>query len=401
MSEDINIEQIIQKYKNKFNPAVKDAFNNIKNSKQFNDHFEYLELETAFDELIYLTSYETFGRIDESISTPEMDNKANYMKFRYVVNKMSEVLNKVKINLEKCISILSSKDIKTTDLKMQIESYRLTSALSNLQKVSDEIKSFTNYFDAAKALLSFPYFGDVNYDPKSLDLKTIQNILEKKEKEKIKVNLSRILKEQQPQKDQEKKEVVEHKIISNKKDDEIDLSKIVVFCGSQSSQDTLTSKEQYFDAIKKLIKKIFEDIKSKTFILPKFYYILKDFVFQRIKLLVEEKQILYLINEDGEKLIPWKLIQQQIEEFFNQNTKPYLPTTNDYNEQAKRIKDSIFFEIAAIENSYSRRLSVLDLEEKKNLIISKFKPEIIALYRFLLPPQQKIEEIVEAYLKTK
>jgi hypothetical protein len=403
MSESISLERIFNRYKNNFNTTVKDAFSNIKNSKQFGDHQEYLSLETSFDELVYLTSYETFGRLDETLKTVEMDNKANFMKFRHLIQKMTQAMDKIRTNIDKAIGILETKNIRTNDLKTQIDGYRVSSALNNLLSVRDEIRSFTNFFDASRALLSFPYMADVNYDPRLLDLDTLQQILESKERDKIRSNMDLIRKEQDAHKEEEdKKERIERIVVKKEKDDsQVNWSGVVIFCGFRSSQDTLGSREQYLDAIKKYIKRSFDEVRTKSFILPQFHYVLKDFVFNRIKSEMEQKQILYLIDEEGEKVFPFGLLREQIDEFFRQTTKPYIPTTNDYSEQATRIEDSIHFEIAGIENANIRQLSLLSDEQKKALILSQFNRDAIDLYRFLLPPQRKIEQIIAAYLGKK
>ena len=56
-AENLNITRVFSSLKNDFNVSIKDAFNNIKNSKQFQDHSEFLSLEISFEEMSYLTSY--------------------------------------------------------------------------------------------------------------------------------------------------------------------------------------------------------------------------------------------------------------------------------------------------------------------------------------------------------
>ena len=399
----LSITRIFSSYKNDFNVTIKDAFNNIKNSKQFSDHQEYLALETSFEEMTYLTSYETFGRIEDAINSVEMDSKSNFMKFQNVILKMSAVMEKLKVNVESGINSLEVKSVKTTNLKTQIDSYRISSSLSNLTRVRDEVRVYMHFFDLAKAFLSFGFQADVNYSLPELTIARMQEVLERKENEKTRKNMGLLQKEREQEQEQsQKRERVERILVpSSKSDQGVDLGRVSIFCGMRSSQDTLTSLDQYLEAVRRITKKYYDEIRQKNFIMSQFHYVLKDFVLTKIKTEVEAKQILYLVTDEGEKIFPWDLIAKTTDEFFRQNTREYHPTPADYAEQSNRIADSIFFEIANVENALARQTAGLSEEQKTVLILKNFNRDNIDLFRFLLPPQRTIETIVVSYLRKK
>jgi hypothetical protein len=403
ISQSLSITRIFSSYKNDFNVTIKDAFNNIKNSKQFSDHQEYLTLETSFEEMTYLTSYETFGRLEDAINTLEMDNKSNFMKFQNVIQKMSAVMEKLRTNVEAGINALEVKSVKTTNLKTQIDSYRISSSLSNLNRVREDVRSYMHFFDLAKAFLSFGFQADVNYALPELTVGRMQEVLERKENEKVRKNMGILQKEREQEQEQgQKRERVERIVVpASRAGQGVDLNRVSIFCGMRSSQDTLGSADQYLEAVRKIIKKFFDELRQKNFIMTQFHFVLKDFVLARVKSEMESKQILYLITDDGEKVFPYELIGKMTEEFFRQNTREYHPTPADYTEQSNRIADSIFFEIANVENSLAKQTVGLSEEQKTVLILKNFNRDNIDLYRFLLPPQRTIETIVVSYLRKK
>lgn len=400
MPENINLDRIFQIYTREFAQALRDAAANVKNSKRFTNHDEILDLETRFDELIHLTSFETFGRLEDLLKTPETDNRANHARLRTLVEKLPSVFAKIREHVDRIIAVLNTKPrtARSSDLKDQIEVYRISSALTNLENVRDHLRTFTDFCDAARALLALPYAPDIDYNPRTLDLDTIRHILETLESRRLRSRLETtppLPTEPEPQTRSERFE----RVVLGAPKDGLDWSEIAVFCGFRSSQDTLGSKEQYLDAVRKYVKRLYDHLRTKPFILPKFHYILKDYVFNRIRADMENLQILYLIRQDGEKIYPFDEVRRLTEEFFSQTTRPYLPTTADYAEQAGRIQDTIFFEIAAIENAHSRQLALLTEEQKLHLILAQFDPENLELYRFLLPPQRTIEQIITDYLR--
>ena len=332
-----------------------------------------------------------------------MDNTSSFMKFQNLVQKLGAVMDKLKVNLEKGISALMSKSLKTNDLRNQIDSYRVSSSLANLNRIKDEIQGYAHFFDLAKALLAFGFQKDVNYQLAELSLGRIHEILEKKESEKMKKNMGLIEKEREQSKEQDqKRERFERVVVTVPKDEEtVDFNRISIYCGIRSSQDTLGSKDQYLEAVRKLIKRFYDELRQKSFVLPQFHFILKDFVFIKIKSEIESKQILYLITDDGEKIFPLGLIAKMTDEFFRQATREYFPSSVDYSEQSNRIADSIFFEIANVENTLQKQMGGLGDDKKTALILKNFNKDNIDLYRFLLPPQKTIESIVISYLKKK
>jgi len=402
-SPNLSITRIFAVFKNDFNITIKDAYNNIKNSKQFANHQEYLSLETSFEEMTFLTSYETYGRLEDAINTLEMDNKSNFIKFQNVVNKMAVIMEKLRVNLETGINLLMVKSVKSTDLKTQIDSYRISSSLSSLTRVRDELRNFMQFFDLAKAFLSFGFQMNVTYNLTDLSLGHIQEIMEHMETAKLRRNMGIMEKEREQDREQgQKRERVERVLVpSSKESGAVDFERVSIFCGIRSSQDTLGSKEQYMDAVRKLIKRLYDELRQKSFIMTQFYFVLKDFVFARIQSEMESKQILYLITEEGEKIFPFEVIRKMTDEFFRQGTREYSPTAADYAEQSNRIADTIFFEIANIENNYAKVMGGLTEEQKTILILKNFNKDNLDLYRFLLPPQKTIENIIVSYLKKK
>jgi hypothetical protein len=399
MDRTLTFLTLYNQYKTDFNVAVKDAYSNVVNSKQFREHSEYLEMEQHFNEIIYLTSYETFGKMDDTVKGADMDNKNAFIRIKTIVNKFARVYDKLKTNLTEVIKLLDNKKLKPGNLKDQIDFYRLTSAISSLKTLQEQLRTHILFMDSLKALLSFEFQPDVNYSLKNLTYEQIHEYIEKKERDKIRRNISSL--EQQKAAANAPQKKLERIIIRREKEtDKINFDDIAVFCGNKSSTDTLSSEEQYINAIRKTIKKEFDDIRQKRYILPKFHFVLKEFVYNKIKRDMEVDQILYLISKSGDMIYPFDMVREMTDRFFAVNTKEYKPNSNDYAEQAKLIEDNIFFEIASIENQYLKGLPPELEKEKANMILSYFNRENLDLYRFLLPPTKTIQSIVDAYLRS-
>ncbi|GEM_PF-4581972 len=397
MDRTLTFPTLYNQYRTDFNATIKDAYNNVINSKQFKEHSEHLEMEQHFTEVIYLTSYETFGKMDDVVKGADMDNKNAFIRVKTVVNKFARIYDKLKINLMEVIKLLDTKKLKPGNLKDQIDFYRLTSAVSSLRTLQETLRTHVLFMDCLKALISFDFQPDINYGLKHLTYEQINEYLEKKEREKIKKNIDTL--EQQKAASLTPQRKLERVIMRREKESEkINFDDIAVFCGNKSSTDTLSSEEQYVNAIRKSIKKEFDDIRQKRYILPKFHFVLKEFVYNKIRREMEVDQILYLISKAGDMIYPFDMVREMTDQFFAVNTKEYKPNSNDYAEQAKLIEDNISFEIASIETQYLKGLPSDMAKEKANMILSYFNRDSLDLYRFLLPPSKSIQKIIDNYL---
>lgn len=397
MNPNLVLGQIFDSYKTEFSHNIKEAHNTLKNCRAFDSSENLLTLETYFNELIYLTSYETYGKMNDLIHNSDLENKTNFIKLKSIVPKLSRTLKKV---LETCKNLTNT--IKPTQaspkgLKDQIEMYRLTNVISLLEKTISVIPEYLSWMDIAKALLAFEYQKEFSYNLDSLTMIKMNEYLEKMETKRSKNIETEDLKKNDIM-DEAKRFNRVRKI--EKKKEQIDFDMIAIFCGSQSSNHTLSSKEEYTAQVNKFIKAHFNQLTRKTFILPKFYFKLRTYTLNRIRSEITEKQILYLINTDGEKIYPFVFIEEQMNNFFDKTVPRTHLSSNDYKEQEKKIEDGITFEIANIENKVSKYLKKNTQEEKKNLILRYFEPETVELYRFLLPPQKTIDQIIMDYLRS-
>ncbi len=400
MDRNLSFLTLFNQYKSDFSVTVKDAYNNVINSKQFKEHSEYLEMEQHFKEIIYLTSYETFGKMEDTVKGTDMDNRNAFVRVKTINAKFGRVFDKLKENLNGVVKLLDTKKLKPGNLKDQIDYYRLASAVSSLKTMQELLRTHILYMDSLKALISFDFQSDINYSLKNLSYEQVHEYLEIKERDKIRRNISS-LEQQKALLAHGPVKKLERVIMRREKEiDKINFDDIAVFCGNKSSTDTLSSEEQYVNAIRKTIKREFDEIKQRHYILPKFYFVLKEFIYSKIKREMEFDQILYLISKAGDMIYPFDLVREMTDQFFSVNSKEFHPNSNDYAEQAHQIEDNIAFEIASIENTYLKGLPKNLEHEKPNIILTYFNRDNLELYKFLLPPTKTIQSIIEAYLRS-
>ena len=394
MNKKLSLYKIFILYKNEFPANLKEAYNSVKNSRQFNSHNELLELETLFADLTYLTSYETFGKLEDLIITEDIDNRTNFLRFKSAIPQFYSILEEIQTNLKSLIKIMKNKEKNIDHSKDHLDLYRIANCSTLLQQTIEPIPNFFTFLDITKALLALGYSKDVDYVIKNLTFGYISEVIEKKDHEKLQNNISKM----QDIKIFKKRQTV-RKIVSEQNKNKINFDEIMVFCGFSSSNDTLATKEDYLNALRKKINQLFKEIQHKNFILPKFYYHLKKFVFEQIKNEIKTKQILYIIDKKGNKIYPFEVIKNEVELFFKKNTNKILLSSADFKEQEQKIADDIFFEIANIENLLSKELKNSSMEEKKLLILRYLKKSSANVYKYLLPETKKIDTIVEEYLR--
>lgn len=394
MNKKLSLYKIFILYKNEFPVNLKEAYNSVKNSRQFNSHNELLELETLFADLTYLTSYETFGKLEDLIITEDIDNRTNFLRFKSAIPQFYNILEEIQTNLKSLIKIMKNKEKNIDHSKDHLDLYRIANCSTLLQQTIEPIPNFFTFFDITKALIALGYNKDIDYVIKNLTFGYISEVIEKKDHEKLQNNISKM----QDIKIFKKRQTV-RKIVSEQNKNKINFDEIMVFCGFNSSNDTLATKEDYFNALRKKINQLFKEIQHKNFILPKFYYHLKNFVFEQIKNEIKTKQILYVIDEKGNKIYPFEVIKNEVKLFFKKNTKKTLLSSADFKEQEQKIADDIFFEIANIENLLSKELKNSSVEGKKLLILRYITKSSANVYKYLLPETKKIDTIVEEYLR--
>lgn len=394
MNKKLSLYKIFILYKNEFPVNLKEAYNSVKNSRQFNSHNELLELETLFADLTYLTSYETFGKLEDLIITEDIDNRTNFLRFKSAIPQFYNILEELHTNLKSLIKIMKNKEKNIDHSKDHLDLYRIANCSTLLQQTIEPIPNFFTFFDITKALIALGYNKDIDYVIKNLTFGYISEVIEKKDHEKLQNNISKM----QDIKIFKKRQTV-RKIVSEQNKNKINFDEIMVFCGFNSSNDTLATKEDYFNALRKKINQLFKEIQHKNFILPKFYYHLKNFVFEQIKNEIKTKQILYVIDEKGNKIYPFEVIKNEVKLFFKKNTKKTLLSSADFKEQEQKIADDIFFEIANIENLLSKELKNSSVEGKKLLILRYITKSSANVYKYLLPETKKIDTIVEEYLR--
>ena len=394
MNKRLNLYKIFILYKNEFPANLKEAYNSVKNSRQFNSHNELLELETLFADLTYLTSYETFGKLEDLIITEDIDNRTNFLRFKSAIPQFYNIMLELHNNLESLFTIMKNKEKNIDHSKDHMDLYRIANCSNLLQQTIEPIPIFFTFFDIAKAILALGYHKDINYVIKDLTFEYISEVIDKKDHEKLQNNIAKM----QGTKIFKKRQAV-RKIVSEENKNKINFDEIMVFCGFSSPNDTLATKEDYLNALRKRINQLFKEIQHKNFILPKFYYHLKNFVFEHIKTEIKTKQILYIIDKKGNKIYPFEIIKNEVELFFKKNTKKTILSSSDFKEQEQKIEDDIFFEIANIENLLSKELKNSSVEEKKLLILRYIKKSSANVYKYLLPETKKIDNVVEEYLR--
>ncbi|GEM_PF-6389482 len=399
--------KIVQYLNNKLIPDVRESLAAIRRSRFFTTKEEQLQVNTLTTE-----SDDLCSGLKESLAAhafqPQTtsDNELSYNNLKKLVDVVLSPISTLRTLLNELHVLLRDKYSVLQGQLDQMEEYRFDNQIQVMQNHYTMITKVQQYIELIKTLTKHTYDNTLDYDFSNLQLDVIQEYIEKKDADRLKQSSSLV--------DAWRKKITESKPSGRESGVEIKVSTTTgranreqatqlltqakLYCGPESPHNILPSYNDYIRQMRKLYRRRIEGLKHYSILLPECIGALRKFTLKRIISELEKKNAGFIIDAEGDKIVPYDFITYEFYEVWDEMVGEVFVDRFVLDKQVKMIAEAINFEVVKLKAS-ARSLLSGNENDKIRIIRSRFPDEEIELYDALLPQRLTVEKLIKQSLE--